>query len=507
MGTVEGMRHPIVIVGSGFAGLCMAIRLRRAGITDFVVLEKGDDVGGTWRDNTYPGCACDVESHLYSFSFEPNPRWTRAFAPQREILAYLRHCADKYEIRPHVRFGAEVVGADFDGVWTVRLRDGSSIVARALVLGTGALHRPMIPRLPGIERFRGATFHSARWDHSYDLKGKRVAVIGTGASAIQFVPQIAPQVRALSLLQRTPPWILPKPDASYGALRRKLYELAPLLQKMHRDAIYWRLESRSLGFGAPKVMKLVEVIAKRHLARQIDDAALRQKVTPDYTIGCKRILISNDYYPALARPNVDVITDGVAEVQADAIVTTAGARIEVDAILYGTGFHVSDYLATLDITGVDGRTLNDAWAQGPECYLGMSVHGFPNLFLLLGPNSGLGHNSMIFMIEAQTRYLLEALRTGECIDVRPAVQARFNAQLHARLGHAVWASGCKSWYLDEHGKNRALWPGATWRYWLRTRRFEPHAFRLRQQRSQNSSPMPNMPSMEMRSKPSASSVP
>jgi cation diffusion facilitator CzcD-associated flavoprotein CzcO len=478
--------HPIVIVGSGFAGLCMAIRLRRAGVHDFVVLEKGDDVGGTWRDNTYPGCACDVESHLYSYSFEPNPAWTRRFAPQREILAYLRHCADKYGVRPHIRFGVELVGADYDAddaTWRLRLQNDERLTARALVLGVGALHHPLIPELPGIERFRGRAFHSARWDHAYPLDGKRVAMIGTGASAIQIVPEIAPRAAKLTLFQRTPPWILPKPDATIPPTRRRLYAAFPWLQRLRRDQLYWMHEMRVLGFAVdPRIMKGVEWLARRHLRAQIPDPALRAKLTPDYTIGCKRILISNDYYPTLTRPDVEVVTNGIARVEEDAIVTAAGARHPVDAIVYGTGFHVIDGNARLAIHGRDGRSLNDTWQRGgAESYLGITVHGFPNLFLLLGPNSGLGHNSIIFMIEAQCGYVLQALRAldrrGASLDVRAATQERFNVRIQRELAGAVWsAGGCKSWYLDEHGKNRTLWPGFTWRYWLRTRRFDRGAY-------------------------------
>ncbi|KWX02931.1 Cyclohexanone monooxygenase [Carbonactinospora thermoautotrophica] len=477
----------VVIVGAGFAGLGMAIQLKRAGVEGFVVLEKADEVGGTWRDNRYPGCACDVQSHLYSYSFEPNPAWSRMFAEQQEIWDYLKHCAEKYRITPHIRFGTELVGAEYDdatGTWRVRTNRGA-ITTRALVLATGPLHQPAYPDIPGIDRFRGKAFHSAEWDHGYDLAGKRVAVIGTGASAIQFVPRIAPRVDRLHLFQRTPPWILPKPDRSISPLEQRLFRAVPALQRLYRSAIYWTLEARILGFTVhPRLMKLAEAVARQHLRRQVPDPELRRKLTPDYTIGCKRILISNDYYPALTRPNVELVTDGIAEIREHAVVTRDGVERPVDAIIYGTGFHVIDAFDHLDIVGRDGLKLREAWSGGVEAYLGVTVAGFPNLFFLLGPNSGLGHSSMVFMIEAQVRYVLQALRPllrgdARAVDVRADVQATFNQRLQARLREAVWGiGGCRSWYLDENGVNRALWPGSTAEYWLRTRRLKPAEYRI-----------------------------
>jgi cation diffusion facilitator CzcD-associated flavoprotein CzcO len=479
----------VVIVGTGFSGLGMAIQLRKQGRHDFVILEKAEDVGGTWRDNTYPGCACDIQSHMYSFSFEQNPNWTRSFSPQPEIWDYLRAVAGKYDLYPAIRFGQEMTGARWDSDehrWHVTTRGGDEFVGRYLVNGVGALHLPEIPELKGIEAFQGEKFHSAEWKHDYDLRGKRVAVIGTGASAIQFVPQIAPEVERLSLFQRTPPWILPKPDRVMPEWSRGLFEKIPGVQRAYRDLLYWSLEARALGFnGHPGVMKFGQKMAKAHLARSVKDPALRRKLLPDYTMGCKRVLISNDYYPALTRDNVGVITNGVVEVRAHSVVDTAGVEHEVDAIIFGTGFHVTDAFDNLDIIGEGGRNLAKEWSsEGMQTHLGITVSGFPNLFFLLGPNTGLGHNSVVFMIESQIRYIAEAIglveRTGaKGIVPRPDVQERFNTEVQRKLSKGVWTQGgCKSWYLDAKGVNRALWPGFTWRYWLATRKLRPADFEL-----------------------------
>jgi cation diffusion facilitator CzcD-associated flavoprotein CzcO len=457
----------------------MAIQLKRAGVHDFVILEKADDVGGTWRDNTYPGCACDVQSDLYSFSFRLNPSWSRTYSEQQEIWDYLRDCADEYGLRQHIRFGTEVTGAEFDeeaGHWRVATGDGETITASAVVLGVGSLHWPKVPDIPGVDRFKGTAFHSAQWDHDYDLAGKRVAVIGTGASAIQFVPRIAAQVASLHVFQRTPPWIIPKPDRAVSPREQRIHRQFPVTQRLRRSAIYWQLESRALGFMNPKLMKAVEGVAKRHICRQLTDPHLRTAVTPDYTMGCKRILPSNDYYPALNRPNVELLADGIAQVREHSIVTRSGREVEIDAMIFGTGFHVTDGYRHLDVVGRGGLKMQDAWRSGPETYLGITVTGFPNLFFLLGPNTGLGHNSVVFMIESQLRYVMQCLRPllagrASAVEVRPSAQEAFNWDIQQQLRGAVWnAGGCHSWYLDENGVNRTLWPGFSWRYWLRTRR-------------------------------------
>ncbi|MEV6910074.1 NAD(P)/FAD-dependent oxidoreductase [Amycolatopsis sp. NPDC051071] len=468
----------VVIVGTGFSGLGMAIQLRKEGREDFVILEKADDVGGTWRDNTYPGCACDIPSHMYSFSFEQNPGWSRAYSPQPEIWRYMRDVAAKYDLHRFIRFGQEMTGARWDADenrWHVASKPGEEFVAPALVAGVGALHLPQIPELPGIERFKGRAFHSARWEHDYDLTGKRVAVVGTGASAIQFVPQIAKDVAELTLFQRTPPWIMPKPDREIPAALRKAFGSVPLLQRAFRNVLYWGLEARAIGFnGQPWVMKIGQRIAKRNITKSVKDAELRRKLTPDYTMGCKRVLVSNDYYPAVARDNVDVVTAGVTEVREHSVVDGDGVEHEVDVIIYGTGFHVTDAFDDLEILGRDGRNLGKEWsAEGMRTYQGITVSGFPNLFFLLGPNTGLGHNSVVFMIEAQISYVARALKLarGKALDPRPEAQERFNVDIQRKLAKGIWTQGgCKSWYLDAKGVNRTIWPGFTWRYWLDTRK-------------------------------------
>ncbi|WP_067452797.1 flavin-containing monooxygenase [Actinomadura macra] len=476
----------IVIIGSGFAGLGMAIRLKKSGFHDFVVLEKSDALGGTWHDNTYPGCACDVPSHMYSFSFELNPAWSRMFAPQPEIRSYMERTADKYRVREHIRFGSTVDTMEYDDGarhWNITLADGTVLTPKAVVSGIGALHIPAFPDLPGIERFQGTTFHSAEWNHSYDLTGKRVAVIGTGASAIQFVPQIAEQVDDLVLFQRTPPWIQPKPDRTFPAAMRKAFEKVPGAARAFRNSIYWALEARAVGFTIdPRLSFPQEKLARWHIRNQIADPGLRAKVTPDYTIGCKRVLLSNDYYPALTRPNVEVETAGIAEVREQSVITRDGREYEVDCIIYGTGFKVTDALAELRVTGRGGVKLQEIWADGIEAHRGTTIPGMPNFFMLLGPNTGLGHNSVVFMIEVQIQHVLSCLRLlqergADAMEPRPEASRRFNDRMHKRLRRAVWSEGgCQSWYLDEQGVNRTLWPGHTFEFWATSRKANPDEY-------------------------------
>ena len=476
-----------VVVGAGFSGLCAGIELRRAGIEDFVILEQAAGLGGTWRDNSYPGAACDIPSHLYSYSFEPNPRWSRAFGGQPEILAYLEHCADKYRLRSHLRFGARVVRAVYDdarAVWTVETQAGARYVARALLFGNGALHVPAIPDLPGLSTFAGAAFHSARWDHARDLTGRRVAVIGTGASTIQIAPAIAPRVAQLHVFQRTPPWIVPKADRPVAARERWILEHVPGAHWLRRTGLYWLMESRVLAFAfAPRLGHVVERLARRNLRRAVPDPELRRRLTPDYRLGCKRVLISNDYYATLARPNVELVTDAIAAVEPAGIRTADGQLREVDTIIFGTGFRVTDYMAAIEVIGRGGQELNDAWRAEVRSYLGINVSGFPNLFLLMGPNTGLGHNSMIFMIEAQVRYAVRAIRAMRrhalaAIDVRPEVERAFRAEMSRRLAGTVWTSGCRSWYMAPDG-DVLLWPSFTFDYWRRTRRVRLSAYDTR----------------------------
>lgn len=485
-GREGGTSFGTIIVGTGFAGLGMAIRMKQEGLDDFVILERAQGIGGTWRDNNYPGCACDVQSHLYSFSFEQNPEWSRMFASQPEIKAYLQGCAEKYGLAPHLRFGADVATARWDDtrrIWRVSTKDGRTFTAPVLVSGMGGLSNPSIPKLPGMENFKGRAFHSAQWDHGYDLTGKRVAVIGTGASAIQFVPQIQKKVKGLDLYQRTPPWIVPKPDRPISDAERSLFKRVPFAQDAFRKAIYWMLEARVLGFTVqPRLMKIFEGVARGHIKRQVPDPVLRAKLTPDYTIGCKRILISDDYYPALSQSNVSVVTDSIREIRANSIVTADGTEREVDAIIYGTGFHATDPLPRGAIFGRNGVDILDAWPNGAEAYKGTTVAGFPNLFLITGPNTGLGHSSMVFMIESQVRYILGAMklmkdRALSTVEVKPSAQAAYNRRLAGKLDGAVWSvGGCRSWYVDANGRNVTLWPGATWAFRLQTLRFDAERY-------------------------------
>jgi cation diffusion facilitator CzcD-associated flavoprotein CzcO len=464
--------HDIVIVGGGFSGLGMAIRLKQAGVDDFVILERADEVGGTWQANTYPGCACDVPSHLYSFSFAPNPEWTQTYSPQPEIWDYLRRTADEFALRPHIRCSTAVASAtwlDDERRWEIETSQGT-FSARIAIAGMGPLTEPRIPDLPGLDTFAGPTFHSARWDHDFDIAGKRVASIGTGASAIQYVPAIQPLVEQLHVFQRTPPWVMPHSNRPITDRERRLYRAFPALQRLMRGGIYSGRELLVLGFVKnPRLMRFLERIARRHLRSQIDDPELRAKVTPDYTIGCKRILPSNGWYRALTEPNVELVTAGVREVRANAIVDADGVERPVDAIVFGTGFHVTDIPAAHRVRGRGGTLLDDVWHGSPRAYLGSTIAGFPNLFFLLGPNTGLGHSSMVYMIESQIAHVLAALghmreRGAETIEIRPEAQARYNAELEGRMPGTVWSTGCASWYLDHTGRNATIWPDWTWRF-------------------------------------------
>jgi len=472
----------IAIIGSGFAGLCMAIKLKQAGLDDFFIAEQADALGGTWRDNHYPGCACDVQSHVYSFSFAPNPDWTRQFAPQAEIRAYLEHCAQRFELTPYLCFGMGLTKAVFDEQlqrWQLQFSNGRQVSARVLVSGMGGLSRPALPDIAGLDSFKGKRFHSQQWDHDYSLKGKRVAVIGTGASAIQFVPQIAPQVAHLDLFQRTPPWIMPKPDRPISPVERWAFKHLPFTQRLVRGALYWALEGRVVGFALhPRLMKVVQKIALRHLHKQVARPSLRKVLRPDYTIGCKRVLISNDYYPALSRSNVEVVTEPVLRVEADGVITADGIKHPADCLIFGTGFQAADPLPRDCIIGRGGIDLMDAWHDGAHAYKGTTVPGYPNLFLIVGPNTGLGHNSMILMIEAQVTYILDALQQMRrqqiaTVEVKPAVERAYNQQIQAKLQRTIWnTGGCRSWYLDPRtGKNTTLWPGSTWHFKQVTRQF------------------------------------
>ena len=465
-----------IIIGSGFAGIGMAVALKKAGLGEFLILEKQHDVGGVWRGNTYPGAACDVPSHLYSFSFEPNPNWSRVFAPQAEIHQYLKHCAKKYGLLPFIRFGCEVATANYQediALWTVTLTNGQVLRARFVVTATGQLSRPVYPKLEGMERFKGHVSHSANWDHRHDLKGKRVAVIGTGASAIQFVPAIAGQVRQLTVFQRSSAYIIPRPDGPYAGWRKALFKTAPWTMTLHRARIYAQYESRAVGFTRVKALMnlAVGLPFKALLQRQVADPDLRARLTPDYPIGCKRILLSNEYLATMAKPNVTLVTQGIRGITADGIETVDGQHHAVDAIVYGTGFAATEFLAPMTITGRDSVDLNEAWRQGAQAYLGMAVPGFPNFFMLYGPNTNLGHSSIIYMLESQIAHVLRCMKAAHkagahAVEVDAKHYASFNDTVQKRLAATVW-QGCKSWYVDANGHNSTNWPGFTFGYrWL-----------------------------------------
>jgi len=477
----------VAIVGAGFAGVGMAIALLRAGRRDFVVLERDDDVGGTWWRNTYPGCQCDVPSNLYSFSFAPNPEWSQTFALQPEIGAYLRRVADDFGVRPHLRTRTEVRAAAWDEQarrWRIETSRGP-LTARVLVVGTGSLSEPAIPRIPGAERFAGPAFHTARWDRDVGLTGKRVAVIGTGASAVQVVPRIQPHVAQLAVFQRTPPWILPHPGRPTRPRERALFRALPPAQKLVRGGVYWGRECLVLPFRFHRLSRIPQRMARRHLEAQVPDPVLRERLTPRYEIGCKRILMSDEYYPALQAPNAELVSDAIAEITTAGVRTADGVERAFDAIVWGTGFHTTDLPYAERIRGRDGRTLAQRWcAHGMQALRGTTVAGFPNLFALVGPNTLLGHNSIVFMIESQLAYVLDALRAldergATACDPRPAAQASFNERLQRRMRGTVWArGGCASWYLDADGRNTTLWPGTSWSFRRATRRFDPAEYEL-----------------------------
>ncbi|HVD00687.1 MAG TPA: NAD(P)/FAD-dependent oxidoreductase [Candidatus Dormibacteraeota bacterium] len=476
--------HRVAIIGCGFGGLGMAIRLKQSGVEDFVVLEKAADLGGTWRDNRYPGCQCDVESNLYSFSFAPNPGWTRLFPLQQEIWDYLERCADRYGARPKILFNHGLTSAEWQeegSRWLLRTA-GGELTANFVVGAAGPLSEPSLPSVPGLAEFQGASFHSACWDDSVDLRDKRVAVVGTGASAIQLVPRIQPLVAKLHLFQRTPAWIMPHRDRPVRQAARALYRHAPWLQSAVRTGVYWWRETFALAFMKVRRDSVPERLARAHLERQVADPELRRRLTPDYAVGCKRILISNDFYPALQEPNVELVSGAIREVHPHSIVAADGSEREVDVLVLATGFKVTDVPFAHAVRGRDGRLLADHWQGSPRAYRGTTVAGFPNLFLLLGPKTGLGHTSVLIMLEAQIRYVLGALRhlrrTGRArLEVRAEAEAAFNARTQLALEGTVWNSGgCRSWYLDQRGGNPIIWPGMTWPYVRLMRRFDPGAY-------------------------------
>ena len=467
----------IAILGAGVSGMCMGIRLKQSGIHTFTILEKTDRVGGTWRDNTYPGVACDVPSHLYSYSFELNPDWSRVFSPGWEIQQYCEHCASKYGLGPHLRFGSVIEHVEYTGrEWCIHLGDGSELRADVVVSGLGGLHQPSTPDIAGAETFAGTAFHSARWPEGLDLAGRRVGVIGSAASAIQIVPEIAEQASRLSIFQRTPNWILPRNDRVYPAWLKRAFRVLPGLQRLYRLAIYLALESRfPIFLEGSRLQSLVERMCRRSIAERVQDPELLAKVMPDYKPGCKRMLISDDYYETLARDDVDLVTQAIERIESAGIRTADGALHELDTIIYATGFEPFNFLSPLRVTGRGGRDLGETWQGGVTAHRTVAVPGFPNFFMLLGPNSGLGHNSVIVMIEAQVKYILGCIRAsirngGAHLDPRPEDAERFDRKIQQELGRTIWKSGCKSWYMDDSGRVFALWPSSTLRYRWQMRR-------------------------------------
>lgn len=467
-----------LIIGAGFSGLGAAIRLTQAGHRDLVVLERASDVGGTWRDNVYPGCRCDVPSNLYSYSFEAKPDWSETFPSQPELWEYLRRIVRKYHLGGYLRFGHEVTGARWDGRrWLVTTGE-ATFAARYLIAAVGALVEPSLPDIPGIEAFRGTIMHSARWDQSWQATGRRVAVVGTGASAIQIVPSIQPDAEHVTVFQRTAPFVMPHTNRAVRLWAKALYRGLPSAQHVARLSIYWGRELLCLGFTRyPKILKRAEIVWRRHMEGAISDPVMRAQLTPTYDLGCKRVLPSNDFYPALAQPNVSLVTEKIIEFRPDAVVTADGTEYAVDTVILATGFHVTDNPMFGKITGAGGRALADAFGQ---TYLGTVVPGFPNYFQLTGANTGLGHSSILLMVESQLNYIADGIAKAQAaggrFEVRPEVASAYNAELQRKLRRTVWGSGCSSWYLDAEGRNLTLWPGFTFDFRRRTRTFQTADF-------------------------------
>lgn len=484
----DGANLGVVIIGAGFAGICMAIKLLERGRDDFAILEKASDLGGTWRDNTYPGCGCDVPAHLYSYSFAQHAQWSRVYARQPEILAYIKRVAGEFDVVRRIDYGTAVTELTWDeaaGRWQLVTADGRRFTARVVVSAVGGLHIPKTPSLPGLDAFAGPVFHSARWRHDVDLTSKHVAIIGTGASAIQIVPEIAPIVAQLTVYQRSPPWVLPRRDYEVPAVIRWAFEHVPGLLRLVRAWHYWTAEAIAIGLVyKPKLMGMGQKASAAYKEREITDPDLRLKLNPFYTLGCKRMLLSDDFYTTMTRPNVDLITDEIRDVKPRAIVAADGVERPCDAIVFATGFDAFNTTAEMAIQGRGGRTLAADWADGPEAYRGVAVSGYPNLFFLVGPNSGLGHNSIVFMIEAQVHYIMRCLAwlergTLATVEVRPEVQQAWNEKIEKRFhrtvwqdkpGGSAWQLPCKSWYVNARGRNTTLWPGFSATYWLAMRR-------------------------------------
>ena len=483
--------HPhtkVAIIGAGFGGIAMAIRLQQQGIDDFIILEKGSDFGGTWRDNQYPGAACDVQSHLYSLSFAPKSNWSKRYAEAPEIFSYIQDLVTDYNLRAFCRLNTEVLAAHYQAercLWQLQLQDQSILEAQFVIFASGPLHIPQIPDILGIEKFQGKVFHSAQLDHTYDPTGKNVASIGTGGSAIQYIPEIAPKCKQLYVMQRTAAWVIPRDERAYPNLEKKLFKKYDWFRKLHRARLYWSNESRVVPIVKPGIMKFTQKLAELFIKYEVKNPELAKKLTPDYIMGCKRILVSNKYFPTFNRHNVELVTEKIQELTEHSIITQDGKERPIDCLIYGTGF-ITDpriYMKNFQCTGLDGVELNEMWKQGAESYYGICVKDFPNLFQLLGPNTLLAHNSVIFMIEAQVEYILQLMQLvdqsqSDAIMVKDQAQDTFNQQVQHMFEKTVWQSGCVNWYQQEGGKNFALWPTYTWKYWLKTKKPNATDYRL-----------------------------
>ena len=474
------MVSDVAIIGSGFGGLGAAIRLHQTGVRDVVIFERASDLGGTWRDNTYPGCRCDVASNLYSFSFAPNPAWTNTYSYQPEIRTYLERVADEYHLRELINYDHDVTDVSFDAassLWRLTTNQGE-FLARCVILATGGLAEPRLPDIKGLDTFQGRVMHTATWDSTIVLEGKKVGVIGTGASAIQTVPEIAPLVASLDVFQRTPSWILPHLGHPVLERTKRLFATLPLAQRLVRAWGYWRRELMVLGFVKdPKRMTSAETMSRDHLHSQIKDDELRKKFTPDYRLGCKRVLISNDFYRTFNRDNVHLVTEHIDGIETKGVRTSDGELHELDVLITATGFYVTDNPMATKVHGAHGESLAKAFHGGLANYKGTTFPDFPNFFMLGGPNTALGHSSIIFMIESQLNYVTEAidvaLKDGTLIEPKAHVAANWTRTLQSKLPGTVWGTGCSSWYLNAEGQNTVIWPDFTFKFRSATRHFDP----------------------------------
>lgn len=479
---MTNLRYDIIIVGAGFAGIGMAISLLKNGITNFAILEKEDEIGGTWYVNTYPGCACDVESHLYSYSFEPKTDWTKTFPDQKEILEYLKHCVEKYNLREKIQTNTIVTEALYEETnaeWQIRTNTDALFSSKIFIPGTGGLSKAAYPDIKGMHTFQGVSFHTQKWNHDYSLKGKDVVIVGTGASAIQIVPEIVREVKQLYIIQRTPPWILPKKDKNFSNFKKNIFRKVPFFRYLYRERLYWLHEIVAFGFvKKPIILKWASFISKRFIKKSVKDLDLQKKLIPDYTMGCKRILLSNDYYKSLNAENVKLIAEPVTEINETSVITDSGKNIKADAIIYASGFNVTEYLSDIKIRGKAGLLLSDLWQGSGTAYLGTAVHGFPNMFMLTGPNTGLGHNSIIHIIESQVNYILQGVKKilskqYAALEIKEEVQNNYNQKLQKKMKKTVWQTGgCISWYQDDRGNNPTLWPGYTVTFRKKTAKFK-----------------------------------